>query len=209
MENQITPLDVNEGRKVVPYDKDRKTITFYDTFVDMNGDVVKYDDIAVVQSAAMNSSSMIYFYFSNSFTYNFCFTTYDGVKHNFKRHGYQAYGIGNYRRIKKEFDVVADPMYKIVFAKVGDRLIDRIANGATVNICGLQISRDQIVVTKKKETFIIDRSNFDHAATSNGYGVSFAQIFIKDKKKPVFSGSLNLDNARLIVPIVNYFFANR
>ena len=76
-------------------------------------------------------------------------------------------------------------MYKIVFAKVGDRLIDRIANGATVNICGLQISRDQIVVTKKKETFIIDRSNFDHAATSNGYGVSFAQIFIKDKKKPV------------------------
>ena len=105
MENQITSLDVNEGRKVVPYDKDRKTITFYDTFVDMNGDVVKYDDIAVVQSAALNSSSMIYFYFSNSFTYNFCFTTYDGVKHNFKRHGYQAYGIGNYRRIKKEFDV--------------------------------------------------------------------------------------------------------
>ena len=42
MENQISPLDVNEGRKVVPYDKDRKTITFYDTFVDMNGDVVKY-----------------------------------------------------------------------------------------------------------------------------------------------------------------------
>ena len=66
MENQISPLDVNEGRKVVPYDKDRKTITFYDTFVDMNGDVVKYDDIAVVQSAALNSSSMIYFYFSNS-----------------------------------------------------------------------------------------------------------------------------------------------
>lgn len=207
MENQITSLDVNEGRKVVPYDKDRKTITFYDTFVDMNGDVVKYDEIAVVQSAAMNSSSMIYFYFSNSFTYNFCFTTYDGVKHNFKRHGYQAYGIGSYRRIKKEFDVVAEPMYNIVFDAVAKRLINRIANGASVNICGLQITKDQIVLEKKKETIIIDRSNFDHAANASGYAVSTAQIYIKDRKKPVFNGSLNLDNARLIVPIVNCFFA--
>ena len=208
MENQITSLDVNEGRKVVPYDKDRKTITFYDTFVDMNGDVVKYDDIAVVQSAALNSSSMIYFYFSNSFTYNFCFTTYDGVKHNFKRHGYQAYGIGSYRRIKKEFDVVAQPMYDIVFKKVADRLLDRIVNGATVNICGLQISRDHVIFEKKKEMIVIDRSNFDHAAVSNGYGVSFAQIFLKEVKKPIFSGNLNLDNARLIVPIVNCLFGN-
>lgn len=207
MENQITSLDVNEGRKVVPYDKDRKTITFYDTFVDMNGDVVKYDEIAVVQSAAMNSSSMIYFYFSNSFTYNFCFTTYDGVKHNFKRHGYQAYGIGSYRRIKKEFDVVAEPMYNIVFDAVAKRLINRIANGASVNICGLQITKDQIVLEKKKETIVIDRSNFDHAANASGYAVSTAQIYIKDRKKPVFNGSLNLDNARLIVPIVNCFFA--
>ena len=207
MENQITSLDVNEGRKVVSYDKDRKTITFYDTFVDMNGDVVKYDEIAVVQSAAMNSSSMIYFYFSNSFTYNFCFTTYDGVKHNFKRHGYQAYGIGSYRRIKKEFDVVAEPMYNIVFDAVAKRLINRIANGASVNICGLQITKDQIVLEKKKETIVIDRSNFDHAANASGYAVSTAQIYIKDRKKPVFNGSLNLDNARLIVPIVNCFFA--
>lgn len=207
MENQITSLDVNEGRVVVPYDKDRKTITFYDTFVDMNGDVVKYDEIAVVQSAAMNSSSMIYFYFSNSFTYNFCFTTYDGVKHNFKRHGYQAYGIGSYRRIKKEFDVVAEPMYNIVFDAVAKRLINRIANGASVNICGLQITKDQIVLEKKKETIVIDRSNFDHAANASGCAVSTAQIYIKDRKKPVFNGSLNLDNARLIVPIVNCFFA--
>jgi len=208
MDNQITSLDVNEGRKVVPYDKDRKTITFYDTFFDMNGDVVKYDDIAVVQSAAMNSSSMIYFYFSNSFTYNFCFTTYDGVKHNFKRHGYQAYGIGSYRRIKKEFDVVAQPMYDIVFRKVADRLIDRIANGASVNICGLQITRDRIIFEKKKETIVIDRSNFDHAANNSGYAVSYAQIYLKEVKKPVFSCSLNLDNARLIVPIANCLFAN-
>ena len=207
MENQITSLDVNEGRKVVSYDKDRKTITFYDSFVDMNGDVVQYDEIAVVQSAAMNSSSMIYFYFSNSFTYNFCFTTYDGVKHNFKRHGYQAYGIGSYRRIKKEFDVVAEPMYNIVFDAVAKRLINRIANGASVNICGLQITKDQIVLEKKKETIVIDRSNFDHAANASGYAVSTAQIYIKDRKKPVFNGSLNLDNARLIVPIVNCFFA--
>ena len=65
----------DDGRLVVPYDKDRKTITFYDTFVDINGDVIKYDDIAVIQSGALNSSSMIYFYFSKSFNYNFDFTT--------------------------------------------------------------------------------------------------------------------------------------
>ena len=62
MENQV-----NDVMRVVPYDKDRKTITFYDTFVDINGDIIKYDDIAVIQSGALNSSSMIYFYFSNSF----------------------------------------------------------------------------------------------------------------------------------------------
>ena len=61
MENQINASQANENRKVVPYDKGRKTVTFYDTFVDINGDVIKYDDIAVIQSSALNSSSMIYF----------------------------------------------------------------------------------------------------------------------------------------------------
>ena len=190
MENQITSLDVNEGRKVVPYDKDRKTITFYDTFVDMNGDVVKYDDIAVVQSAALNSSSMIYFYFSNSFTYNFCFTTYDGVKHNFKRHGYQAYGIGNYRRIKREFDVVAQPMYDIVFKKVADRLLDRIINGATVNICGLQISRDHVIFEKKKEIAAMVRGQLSVMYLSPAARDNWVCSYFIICALPAFSGAV-------------------
>ena len=96
----------DEGKLVVPYDKDRKTIVFHDSFVDINGDVIKYDDIAVIQSGALNSSSMIYFYFSKSFDYYFDFTTYDGVKHKFRRRGYSAYGIGTYKRIREEYDVV-------------------------------------------------------------------------------------------------------
>jgi hypothetical protein len=36
-----------------------------------------------------------------------------------------------------------------------------------------------------------------------------AQIYIRDEKKPVFRCSLNEPNARLIVPIVNYFFEYR
>ena len=28
----------NDGRIVVPYDKDRKTLTFYDTYVDIDGE---------------------------------------------------------------------------------------------------------------------------------------------------------------------------
>ena len=83
----------DDGRLVVPYDKDRKTITFYDTFVDINGDVIKYDDIAVIQSGALNSSSMIYFYFSKSFNYNFDFTTYDGTKHRFRRSGFLRFCV--------------------------------------------------------------------------------------------------------------------
>ena len=35
---------------------------------------------------------------------------------------------------------------------------------------------------------------------------SIAQIYIRDEKKPVFYANLNEPNARLIVPIVNYFF---
>ena len=65
MENQIS-ANQTDNRVVVPYDKGRKNITFYDTFVDINGDVIKYDDIAVIQSSALNSSSMIYFYFDSS-----------------------------------------------------------------------------------------------------------------------------------------------
>jgi hypothetical protein len=65
-----------------------------------------------------------------------------------------------------------------------------------------------VIFEKKKEMIVIDRSNFDHAAVSNGYGVSFAQIFLKEVKKPIFSGNLNLDNARLIVPIVSCLFGN-
>ncbi len=214
MENQPTNTQMqnNQGGILctVPYDKDRKTITFYDTFVDMNGDVVKYDDIAVIQSGAMNSSSMIYFYFSNSFNYNFDFTTYDGTRHRFKRSGYSAYGIGTYKRIKKEFDVVAPPFYDIVVRSVGERLINRIENGATANICGLVITKDQITYEKnKKKSYVIDKSNFDRAISTNGYGTSYAEIFIRDEKKPVFRASLNEPNARLIVPIVNYFFEYR
>lgn len=201
--------NINEGRLVVPYDKDRKTVTFYDTYVDINGDVVKYDDIAVIQSAALNSSSMIYFYFSKSFTYNFDFTTYDGVKHKFHRNGYSAYGIGTYKRIKNEFDVVAPPFYSIVVRKVGERLISRIENGASANICGLLITRDSITYEKRKKTVVIDRNNFAHAGNSNSYMSNYAQIYIKDEKKPVFRCSLNEPNARLIVPVVNYFFGYR
>lgn len=197
-----------DGRLVMPYDKDRKTITFYDTFVDINGDVIKYDDIAVLQSGALNSSSMIYFYFSKSFSYNFDFTTYDGVRHSFRRSGYSAYGIGTYKRIKNEFEVVAPPFYSIVVRNVGERLISRIENGATANICGLVITRDSITYEKRKKTVVIDRNNFAHAENNNSYMYNYAQIYIKDEKKPVFRCSLNEPNARLIVPVVNYFFGN-
>ncbi len=200
---------VNDGRLVVPYDKDRKTITFYDSFVDINGDVVKYDDIAVIQSAALNSSSMIYFYFSKSFNYNFDFTTYDGTKHRFRRSGYSAYGIGTYKRIKNEFEVVAPPFYSIVVRKVCERLISRIENGASANICGLNITKDSITYEKRKKTVVIDRNNFARAENNNSYMYNYAQIYIKDEKKPVFRCSLNEPNARLIVPVVNYFFGNK
>lgn len=205
MENQV-----NDVMRVVPYDKDRKTITFYDTFVDINGDIIKYDDIAVIQSGALNSSSMIYFYFSNSFTYNFDFTTYDGTKHRFKRSGYSAYGIGTYKRIAKEFETVSPPFYSIVVRKVGERLINRIENGATANICGLEITRDGVTYVKnKKKTFNIDRSNFEKAVNNSTYMNNTAEIYMKDVKKPVFRVSLNEPNARLIVPIINYFLQYR
>ncbi|WP_034450443.1 hypothetical protein [Butyrivibrio sp. AE2032] len=210
MDEQLTMnQEVNDGRFVVPYDKGRKTITFYDTFVDINGDVIKYDDIAVIQSGALNSSSMIYFYFSKSFTYNFDFTTYDGAKHKFKRSGYSAYGIGTYKRIKEEFETVSPPFYRIVVRSVGERLINRIENGATANICGLVITKDKITYEKRKKTIVIDRSNFDRAINSNSVMSNFAQIYVRDEKKPVFNVSLNEPNARLIVPIVNYFFEYR
>lgn len=210
MENQPAINQSGDNRLVVPYDKDRKNITFYDTFVDINGDVIKYDDIAVIQSAAMNNSFMYYIVFGNSFTYNFDFTTYDGVKHKFKRYGLSVYGIGIYKRIKKEFETVSPPFYGIVVRKVGERLIDRLANGATANICGLEITKDKITYVKnKKKTYVIDRSNFDRAVTNNSYAASFAEIYIRDEKKPVFRVSLNEPNARLIVPIVNTFFEFR
>ena len=207
MENQVQPGD---NKVVVPYDKDRKNITFYDTYVDINGEVIKYDDIAVIQSAAMDNSFMYYIVFGNDFTYNFDFTTYDGVKHKFRRYGLSLYGIGIYKRIKKEFETVSPAFYGIVVRKVGERLIDRIANGATANICGLEITKDKITYVKnKKKTYVIDRSNFDRAINSNSYAASFAEIYIRDEKKPVCRISLNEPNARLIVPIVNTFFEFR
>lgn len=203
MENTV----YNDGRIEVPYDKNRKKITFYDTYVDMNGDIVRYDDIAVIQSGALNSTSFIYIYYGKSFTYNFTFTTYDGTKHDFKRGGYAAYGIGNYKRIKEEYDVVSKPMYNIVFRKVGERLIERLESGAKVNICGLEITRDKIVYEKKKKTIVIDRDNFGGVVSRQTYGNSLLQIFVKDEKKAVFHTVLTEPNARLIAPIVNYFFA--
>ena len=200
---------LENGRFVVPYDRNRKTVTFYDTFVDINGDVIKYDDIAILQSGAVNSSSMIYFYFSKSFNYNFDFTTYDGVKHRFRRSGYSAYGIGSYKRIRSEYDVVSPPFYRIVVRKVCERLIDRIEHGATANICGLVITRDSITYEKRKKTIVIDKDNFDRAVNNNTYLNNLAQIYIRDEKKPVFSCSLNDPNARFIVPIANYFFEYR
>lgn len=210
MANQVMPAgQAGDNKLVIPYDKDRKTVTFYDTYVDMNGDVVKYDDIAVFQSAAMNSSSMIYFYFSRSFRYNFCLTTYDGTKHDFKRHGYSAYGLGTAKRIEAEFDTVKHPFYDIVMRNVFNRLADRIANGATCNICGLEITRDRLTYVRKKETIVIDRSNFDRAVVDSVPMCSYAKIFLRDVKKPVFSANLDEPNARLIVPLVNAFFEYR
>ena len=89
-------------------------------------------------------------------------------------------------------------------------VIDRIANGATANICGLEITKDKITYVKnRKKTYVIDRSNFDRAINSNSYAASFAEIYIRDEKKPVCRISLNEPNARLIVPIVNTFFEFR
>ncbi len=201
MENQH-----NDGRIVVPYKNDKKAVTFYDTFFDIDGDAIKYDDIAVVQSDAMDHSFMYYIVFGKDFTYNFKFTTYDGAKHKLHRYGLSLYGIGLYKRIKSEFDGMADRMYNIVFRKVADRLVNRIENGAKVNICGLEISRDQIVYEKRKKTIVIDRNNFGRCYTNSGAYTNSVYLHVRDEKKPVFHCSLNDDNARLIVPIVNYFF---
>ena len=162
MENQA---QTGDNMVTVTYDKDRKTVTFYDTFVDINGEVIKYDDIAVIQSGAMDHSFMYYIVFGNSFTYNFDFTTYDGNKHKFKRYGLSVY---------------------------------------------LEITKDKITYVKnKKKTYVIDRSNFDRAVNNSSYAASYAEIYIRDEKKPVFRVSLNEPNARLIVPIVNTFFEFR
>lgn len=204
MENQH-----NDGRIVVPYKNDKKAVTFYDTFFDIDGDAIKYDDIAIVQSDAMDHSFMYYIVFGKDFTYNFKFTTYDGAKHKLHRYGLSLYGIGLYKRIKSEFEGMADRMYNIVFQKVADRLINRIENGAKVNIGGLEISKDQMVVEKRKKTIVIDRNNFGRCYANSGAYTNFIYLHVRDEKKPVFTCSLNADNARLIVPIVNYFFEYR
>ena len=183
-------IQYNDGRIIVPYDKDRKKVTFYDTYVDINGDVVR--------------ESQIVFYFSKSFSYKFSFTTYDGTKHELNRMGYSAYGIGTYKRVKNEFEPVADPMYDIVLKKVFERICERIENGATVKICGLTIAKDKITLEKRKQTVVIDKSNFAAANVSNFSLNHSAQIFLKDEKRPVFKVSLNEPNARLIVPLANY-----
>ena len=206
MENK-DQIQYNDGRIVVPYDKDRKKVTFYDTYVDINGDVVRYDDIAVFQSEALDSSSDFTIYFSKSFSYKFSFTTYDGTKHELKRMGYSAYGLGTYKRIKKEFDPIAEPMYDIVLNKVIDRLIARIESGASANICGLTFTKDKVTLEKKKQTVVIDKSNFAGANFNNFPMNQCAQIFLKGEKKPVFKESLNEPNARLIVPVINYFLS--
>lgn len=197
-------IQYNDGRIIVPYDKDRKKVTFYDTYVDINGDIVRYDDIAVFQSEALDSESQIVFYFSRSFSFRFALTTFDGTKHELKHFGYSAYGIGTYKRVKKEFDPIAEPMYDIVLHKVFDRVCERIENGATVKICGLTITKDKITLEKRKQTIIIDKSNFAAANVSNFSMDHSAQIFLKDVKRPIFTVSLNEPNARLIVPLVNY-----
>ena len=206
MEN-TEQIQYNDGRVIVPYDKDRKKVTFYDTYVDINGDVVRYDDIAIFQSEALDSSSQIVIYLSKSFSFKFSFTTYDGTKHELKRFGYAAYGLGTYKRVKNEFDPIAEPMYNIVLNKVIDRLIARIESGASANICGLNITKDKITLEKKKQTVVIDKSNFGGANFNNFPMNQCAQIFLKGEKKPVFKVSLNEPNARLIVPVVNYFLS--
>jgi hypothetical protein len=203
MENS-EQFQYNDGRVIVPYDKNRKKVTFYDTYVDINGDVVRYDDIAVFQSEALDSSSQIVIYLSSSFSYRFVFTTYDRTVHVFKRLGYSAYGLGTYKRVKKEFDPIADAMYNIVLHKVFDRVLERIENGATVKICGLTITKDKITLEKRKQTVVIDKSNFAAANVSNFSLNHSAQIFLKDEKRPVFKVSLNEPNARLIVPLANH-----
>ena len=207
MENS-EQFQYNDGRVIVPYDKDRKKVTFYDTYVDMNGDVVRYDDIAVFQSEALDSSSQIVIYLSSSFSYRFVFTTYDGTVHVFKRLGYSAYGLGTYKRVKKEFDPIADAMYNIVLHKVFDRILDRIESGATVKICGLTITQDRITFEKRKQTINVDKVNFGSASVSNFAMDHQAQIFLKGEKKPCFKVSLNEPNARLIVPVANALFAS-
>ena len=202
MENQ-EQFQYNDGRVIVPYDKDRKKVTFYDTYVDINGDVVRYDDIAVFQSEALDYDSQIVLYFSKSFTYKFAFTTYDGTVHVLKRNGYSAYWMGTYKRVKNEFDLIATPMYDIVLHKVFDRIIARIENGATVKICGLTITKDKITFEKRKQTITVDKDNFGLASVSNFAMNHSAQIFLKGEKKPCFKVSLIEPNARLIVPLAN------
>ena len=146
-------------------------------------------------------------YFSKSFTYNFTFTTYDGAKHELKQGGYSAYGLGSYKRVKAEFEPVAEPMYNIVLRKIYERLLDRIESGRTANICGLKITKDKLSFEKRKQTIEITKDNFGYAGIHDLPMSKSAQIFLKGEKKPCFRASLNEPNARLIVPLVNALFA--
>ena len=98
-------------------------------------------------------------------------------------------------------------MYDIVLNKVIDRLIVRIESGASANLCGLTVTKDKVTLEKRKQTVVIDKSNFAGANFNNFPMNHCAQIFLKGEKKPVFKVSLNEPNARLIVPVVNYFLS--
>ena len=53
------------------------------------------------------------------------YAPFHSVFHPFSE--YSAYGIGTYKRVKNEFEPVADPMYDIVLKKVFERICEILA----------------------------------------------------------------------------------
>ena len=199
-----SPLN-NNLLSTVPYKGNGESVLFYDDHLEFDGNSLRYTDITVMDTYAVESTSYAAIVVYGDFDGYIRFTLANGQKTKIKVYGFSLYGIGAKGSAKRRFLPLFNAAYQIVAKAMAANALAQVRQGATINLAGIEITRENAVCKKllKREPIYISKHNFG-ACGLDGYSV---RVLDKGGGK-LFATSDDNANALLLPYVLTTLFGD-
>jgi len=201
-QNMTAPQNANPVA-TVPYKGSGESALFFSDHVEFAGASIRYADISVMDSHAVESRSYALIFWWGDFSGHLRFTLANGYQAKIKVYGFSFWSIGGKKSARNRWAPLFRAAYQITAKAMAAKVTAQILQGATVSLAGIDIRRDGAVCKKlmKRDPIYISKSNFGQCGL-DGYNV---RIVDKAGAK-LFTTSDDAPNALLLPYVLTALF---